>query len=61
MKFMVTFTQEWHYEVEAEDEREAEDLAYKEFHKEMTIPIANLHYDRINIEDLEDPWIVRDL
>lgn len=54
MKYKVTFTQEWEYEVAAEDERDAEDKAYALFATEMRIAIADTHIDDVIIEELED-------
>lgn len=34
-KYRIAFIQEWDYEVEANDEVEAEDLAYDQFNKTM--------------------------
>lgn len=54
MKYRVTFTCYYEYEVEAEDENEAEDIGYDEFRSEMARPIACTHYDDIDIECLDD-------
>lgn len=60
-KYYVVFTQEWGYEVEAKNERDAEDLAFKEFKQEMMTPVACTDYSYIRIADLEDEWQSRDL
>lgn len=51
-KFRVTFVQYWVYDVEAEDEEQAEDLAYKEFRSDMYHPTANTHYDDVEIKEV---------
>ena len=56
--YIVTFTQYHTYEVEAEDEWEARDIAHREFESDMYSPIANPFYDEIEVqyneEDEED-------
>lgn len=54
MRYRVIFTQYWDYEVEAEDEYEAEQVAKKEFLSDMHYPVAHTNYDDIDIEELED-------
>lgn len=51
-KYSVVFTQTFEYEIEAEDECEAEELAYKEFESDMRHPVANTWYDDCEIEYL---------
>lgn len=54
-RYIVTFVQYHTYEVEAEDEHEAENKAYKEFESDMYYPMANTFYDDVEIEcDEED-------
>lgn len=44
-RYSVTFTQSYTYEVEAEDEWEAEDFAYTIFQSDMRHPVARTrHY-----------------
>lgn len=54
MKYKVTYIQEWGYEVDAEDEYEAENIANQLFSDEMRKPIAHLHTDDVIIEELEE-------
>ena len=53
-KYKVWFTQYYSYEVEAEDEDTAIDLAYEDFETEMRRPIANTCYDEVEIEGIEE-------
>lgn len=50
----VTFTQYHTYTVEAENENEAENLAYKEFASDMRSPIADTSYDEVEVEEQEE-------
>ena len=52
-EYNVTFTQYHNYVVEAEDENEAENLAYKEFLSDMCSSIANTSYDEVEVEEVE--------
>lgn len=52
--FRVYITQYHTYEIEAEDEWEAENLALKEFEADMRCPIADTHYDEIDVEEIEE-------
>ena len=54
MKYKVTFVQYHEYYVEAEDETEAEDIAYKEFQTDMRRPVAKTWWDDIEVEERED-------
>ena len=54
MKYKVTYIQEWAYEVDAEDEYEAESIGNQLFADEMRRPIAHLHTDDVIIEELEE-------
>lgn len=56
MKYAVTFVQEYYYEVEADNENNAEDLAYRKFYSDVCRPVANTHYDDVEIEELEDDY-----
>lgn len=49
MKYEVIFTQEYCYEVEAETEEEAFDLALNEFEDETSSPVANTDYNDYEI------------
>lgn len=51
MKYNVTFTQYYNYEVEAENEADAENLARDEFYKDMYEPIRE---DELDIEEVEE-------
>ncbi|MBQ2175325.1 MAG: hypothetical protein II453_09760 [Alphaproteobacteria bacterium] len=53
MKFEVTFTQYYTYEVEAESEDEAVDIAHMEFVSDMRSPVANTAYDDVEVEEVE--------
>lgn len=53
-KYRVLFTQYYSYNVDAEDEQTAIDLAYDEFHSDMCCPIANTCYDDVEIEEIEE-------
>ena len=52
--FRVCVTQYHSYEVEAEDEYEAERLGLEEFYADMRYPIANTSYDEIDVEELDE-------
>ena len=52
-EYNVTFIQYHNYVVEAEDENEAENLAYKEFLSDMRSPTANTSYDEVEVEEME--------
>jgi hypothetical protein len=49
-KYNITYVQYHSYTIEADNEDEAERLAYKEFEADMRYPVANLYYDDIEIE-----------
>ena len=53
-KYRVIFTQYYEYEVDANNDNEAHDKAYKELEAEMRYPVANTIYDEIEIECLDD-------
>lgn len=53
-KYRITFIQMYSYEVEAEGDSQAENIAYKEFANDMRSPIARTSYDDIEIEELEE-------
>lgn len=56
MTYTVTFTQYHTYEVEAEDDCEAENKAYERFRNDMCNPVAHTWYDEVEVEcDDEDP------
>lgn len=52
--YIVKFIQEWIYEVEAQDEYEAEDVAYEQFKATMTTPIANTSYSDVIISEYDE-------
>ena len=54
MRFVVTFTQYSDYEVEAKTESEAIDEAYKLFRRDACYPVANTHYDEVDVEEIEE-------
>lgn len=54
MIYGVTFTQRHYYEVEAENETEAEDLAYQQFYSDVSSSVANTHIDEAEIEEVEE-------
>lgn len=54
MQYLVTFTQYHEYWVEADTEKEAEDIGHKEFCHDMRSPIANTNYDEVSVEPWED-------
>ena len=49
MKYIVSFVQYYHYEIDAESEDSAFDNAYKEFLSEMRSSVANTMYDEVEI------------
>lgn len=49
MKYTVIFTQYHEYEVEAEDEEKAFNVAHREFVSDMRTPVANTNYDEVEI------------
>lgn len=49
MIYEVTFTQYHTYEIEAESDDEAMELAESEFVSDMCRPIADTHYDDVEI------------
>lgn len=53
-KYKVWFTQYYSYEVEAEDEDVAIDLALDDFQSEMRRPIARTCYDEVEVEEIEE-------
>lgn len=53
-RYEVIVTQYHSYEVEADDEYEAERLGLEEFYADMRRPIANTCYDEIDVEELDE-------
>ena len=53
MKYSVVITRYNYYTVEAEDEDEAEEKAIEEYESDMRRPIANTHYDEVEVEEME--------
>ena len=49
-KYNITYVQYHSYTIEADNEDEAERLAYKEFESDMRYPVASTYYDNIEIE-----------
>lgn len=54
MKYTVTFTKYYMYEVDAKTVGEAEDCAYEHFVSEMRRPIACTDYDEVEVDPDED-------
>ena len=54
MRYRVTFSQYSVYEVEAANENDAIDIAYKDFNAEMSYPVARTIYDDVEAEELDD-------
>lgn len=54
MRYQVTFTKYYFYDVEGHDVDTAIDEAYKLFRSEMTCPIADTSYDQLDIEPLDE-------
>ncbi len=54
MKYRVTFTQCYDYDIEAEDEDEAVSTAEREFRTDMLMPVARTVYDYVDVEEQED-------
>ena len=52
--YVVTFTQYYTYQVEANNEQDAENNAYNLFKQEMYYPVANTSYDKLEIECLDE-------
>lgn len=50
MKYTVTFTQHWSYEVEAKTTEEAENIAYEKFSADMHYPCAYTFYDEVEFD-----------
>lgn len=54
MRYRVAFSQYSVYEVEAANENDAIDIAYKDFKSEMSYPVAHTIYDDVEAEELDD-------
>lgn len=54
MRYRVTFSQYSVYEVEANSEGDAINVAFKEFKTEMSRPVAHTIYDDVEAEELDD-------
>ena len=54
MKFNVTFIQSYSCEVEADNEDDAFNKAYDDFHDYMSRPIAHTDYDDYMIEAVDE-------
>lgn len=56
--YTVSFAQ-WHtYEVEADNPKEAINIAQEDFFDDMRRPIANLEYEEVMVEDEDDKEVV---
>ena len=53
-KYCVTFTTYEEYEIEAENEDEAKKLAIEELESDRYTPIADTHYDEVDINEVEE-------
>ena len=51
MKYEVTFVRYYEYEVEADDEWQAKQRAYDQFHSDMLSAIADTSYDDYTVEE----------
>ena len=56
MKYYVSFIQYHNYEVEADNESEAENKAYKQFASDMRRPVAQTWYDDVEIDCDEEEY-----
>ena len=54
MTYTVTFTQYHTYDVEADNDYEAENKAYEKFRSDMCSPVGQTWYDDVEIECDED-------
>ena len=54
MRYEVTFTQYSTYEVKADNDSDAINKAYKQFVRDAMYPVANTHYDEVDIEEIEE-------
>lgn len=52
-QYTVVYTQYYSYTVEANNENEAESLAYDMFETDMRYPVANTSYDEVEIERVD--------
>ena len=50
MKYQVCFTKYYFYDVEADNEEEAIDIAEREFNSDMKCPIADTTYDEVEVD-----------
>lgn len=53
-KYSVTFTTYEEYEIEAENENEAKQKAIEELEYDRYTPIADTHYDEIDVEEIKE-------
>lgn len=54
MEYLVTVTQYHEYYVDAESREEARELGLKDFKADMRRSVADIHYDEVDIELLEE-------
>lgn len=54
MQYLVTFTKNYEFWIEAKNEDEAKEKAEKEFDNEMKYPASSCLYDEVFVESLED-------
>ena len=57
MKYEVTFTRYHSYDIEADNEDEAIELAEEEFESDMRSPIADCYYDEVDCLIVEDEYV----
>jgi len=53
-EYLVVVTQYHDYYVDAEDENEAQKLGIKEFEADMRRAVADIHYDEVDVELVEE-------
>lgn len=53
-KYRVVFTEYYDFEVEAEDEDEAYEMGFERYETIKRCPIANLCYDGVEVECLDE-------
>lgn len=60
-RYDVIVTQYRSYEVEAENEDEAYFLGLNEFVSDMCSPIADTHYDEVEVREIEDAEVINEM
>ena len=54
MRYLVTFIKYMEYEVEADDETDAEEKAYALFCSDQRYPVADPHYDEVYCREIDE-------